>query len=463
MKLKYILPAIMLTGATLSQAQTQHSAYFLEGNSFRHELNPSFMGEYNYISIPVLGNLNVNTRGNIGLKDIIYKYNDPQGKYKYTTFLSPTVDSKSFLNQLHNVNRIGVDLNMPIISVGFKGLGGFNTVSVNVHSITNVRVPKTLFEFMKLGQTSQSTTYNIKDLGIRSSNYAELALGHSREINDQWTVGAKVKILLGLAHVNFHIDELNATLAEDKWIMNGKGQIDLGINGLEFENKVNDDNEITNEIDGMNGNFGGLNGFGLAFDLGATYKLDDQWTFSAALLDLGFISWNSVAKGNMNGNYEFDGFDNFTLKGDDDENGKQLSDQFDNMSDDLKDAFNFINNGNGSITNGLKATLNLAAEYKMPFYDKLSAGLLWSTYINGPYTWTEGRLSANVSPLKWLNGGINYGISTFGSTFGWMINFHPKGFNFFLGGDSVFSKLNKQCFPVSRMNNSISLGMNVTF
>ena len=54
------------------------------------------------------------------------------------------------------------------------------------------------------------------------------------------------------------------------------------------------------DIDG-----GGLNGFGMALDLGAEYKLDKDWTFSAALLDFGFISWNNNIVASTNGERTF--------------------------------------------------------------------------------------------------------------------------------------------------------------
>ena len=49
----------------------------------------------------------------------------------------------------------------------------------------------------------------------------------------------------------------------------------------------------------------GMNGFGLAVDLGAEYKLDDDWRFSAALLDLGFIKWNNNMVASTNGEKTF--------------------------------------------------------------------------------------------------------------------------------------------------------------
>jgi len=79
LRLQIIILFLLAVGASTNiLAQTLNSSYFLEGATFRHQLNPAFMGERNYISIPLLGNINVGTSSNIGLTDFIYKYNDPE-------------------------------------------------------------------------------------------------------------------------------------------------------------------------------------------------------------------------------------------------------------------------------------------------------------------------------------------------------------------------------------------------
>lgn len=99
----------------------------------------------------------------------------------------------------------------------------------------------------------------------------------------------------------------------------------------------------------------------------------------------------------------------------------------------------------------------------MPFYDRLTGGFLFTQHINGPFSWTEGRFSANVKPLKWFDLSVNYGASTFGSSFGWMINFHPRGVNFFIGSDHQFFNLTRQVIPVGKASAAINLGLNFTF
>ena len=85
----------------------------------------------------------------------------------------------------------------------------------------------------------------------------------------------------------------------------------------------------------------------MAIDLGATYKLNDEWTFSASLLDLGFISWKNTTKGTMNKDFTFDGFSDISVKDDGTDNNKKLDTQVDELVDDLADLAKFDKAGEG--------------------------------------------------------------------------------------------------------------------
>ena len=74
------LIAFVITLASLStavMAQYNNSSYFMEGMYYRHNLNPAFAAERNYINMPLFmfGNFNVGMQGNIGVDDFIYPYN----------------------------------------------------------------------------------------------------------------------------------------------------------------------------------------------------------------------------------------------------------------------------------------------------------------------------------------------------------------------------------------------------
>ncbi|MDE6527310.1 MAG: hypothetical protein K2L75_08645, partial [Muribaculaceae bacterium] len=104
---KLIIAVVAASGFVAAHAQeAPRSAYFLDGYSYRHELNPAFMGERNYVSIPMLGNYDISLFSNVGVNTFLYKYNEPDSKYKLTTFMSPTVSADEFLGKLNKNNHI---------------------------------------------------------------------------------------------------------------------------------------------------------------------------------------------------------------------------------------------------------------------------------------------------------------------------------------------------------------------
>lgn len=476
--LKSLFIAAAATCALSASAQgAATTAYFLDGYTFRHELNPAFGGEHNYVSIPALGNIGVNMASNVGVNTFLYK--TPAGsQYDLTTFMSPTVDANTFLKKLGNYSRITANLDLTILSGGFKAFHGYNTVSIGVRTDVGVSIPKDLFRFMKLGQTGPDTQYSFKNLKVSANAFAEIAFGHSRNIIPGLNAGAKVKFLLGVGGVSAKIDQMDIRMSDQQWLVKAKGSMDIAAgSGLRVPTKAEmgkdlDKPEMADEIDWDNidyDNFG-LSGFGMAFDLGATYDMPagmfEGLQLSAALTDLGFISYSHAVKGSTaDTEWTFDGFQNVAFdKNQLNYEENKLSQQFDNMWDDLQDAINFRRTDkDGSFTRGLGATLRLGAEYKMPFYKKLTGSFLFSTHIAGVQSWTEGRFYANVKPTKWFDATINYGAGTFGSSFGWMLNFHPRGFNFFIGSDHQFFKVTPQVLPVGRCSAAVNIGFNVTY
>ncbi len=58
---------------------------------------------------------------------------------------------------------------------------------------------------------------------------------------------------------------------------------------------------------------------------------------------------------------------------------------------------------------------------------------------------------------------VNYAASTFGSSLGWMLNFHPSGYTFFIGSDHQFFNITPQSIPVGKATMQLNLGMSITF
>lgn len=478
--------ALATASGAMAQTTGMRSAYFLEGSTYRHEMNPAFMGERGFFSLPALGNLGFGVQSTAGIGSFLYKL--PDGRL--TTFMHESVSGKEFVDGLPHRTKMGFNLNENIFSLGFYAWGGFNTLGISIKSDTRMNMPNELFKFMKLGVASETgSQYNVKGLDLMTTNYAEIALGHARELTDNLTVGAKVKALVGLAKANLRIDELNIVASQDRWSITPTGA-EMYVSAKGFVAPTKGETHNYQESDYIMDDFGnrtdqlkpgtddlidydnidfddsniGPTGFGLALDLGAVYKLNEEWTFSAALLDLGFIGWKNTVKGTMNNAFEFDGFDNIAVT-DTDDKENSIDNQTDQLVDDLEDMSKFTKEGEGlKRTTALAATLNFAAQYTLPAYDRLNFGLLSTTRLQGKHTWTEARLSANVAPLSGFEASVNYALSNFGSTAGLMLNFHPRGFNFFLAADVPLGKLEPSYgAPIGRAALNFNMGINFTF
>ena len=447
---------LLATAVAPAAAQEFRTAAFMQTNNYRHQINPAMLDEA-YVGMPFFGQINVGATGNFGLKNFVYKL-DGNPRYDLTTFMSPTVSAGEFLGDLHDKNRADVYINYNIFSVGFKAFKGINLVELNLRSNTNVSLPYELFEFMKT--TGAKETYHLQDIGVRSQNYLELALGHSHHINDQWTVGAKLKFLFGGAYADFSADQLDVTMNGDQWRIVGDARLKAAVLSSEFDYEDPSKNapDGRRRVKGIDDVSFGLPGFGMGVDLGATFKVTKDLTLSAAINDLGFINWSKVKNASSRGDYTFDGFEDI-YAGSNNTGGNKLGDQFETLGDDLEEMFSVYDDGEGSSSQALAATINIGAEYTLPVYRNLRFGFLYTSRLHGLYSYHQGLLSATIRPVKCLEASVNTAVSSTGCTFGAALSLRAKHYNFFIGSDRIFGKVSKEFIPLNSLNANVTMGM----
>lgn len=450
---KYLLGASLTIASCLSAAaQASYSGYYLENYTHRYQLNPALTDESRkgFVAMPALGNLNIGMQGNLHVSNLIYPIDG-----KTVLFTSPKVDANSFLKNIHDANKLGVNVDMDILAVGFKAFGGQNAVTLSAVADANVAVPGSLFRLLKQGV--ENKTYSIDDARVNASGYAKLQFNHSRYIKQVpgLKVGAAFKLLFGVANVDGYFNEADLTLGTNEWTAKTHANVYANMKNAKFKYKYDDDGR--QYINGIDLDGAGLSGFGIGFDLGASYKWRD-FRFNLALLDLGFISWNNTLLATTNGTHSIN-TDNYTFGVTKDE----YDATWDQMKSDLELLYQLEDGGNvGSRTRSLRTTLNWGVEYTLPYYRKLTFGLVNSTRFNGPFTTTDFRFSANVRPVKCFSASANFAAGTYGVGFGWLANVNVKGFNFFIGMDRTLGKLAKQGVPLNS-NGEINLGMNFPF
>lgn len=445
--------ALILASATTITAMAQESAtgYFMENYNMKWLMNPALGNRNGYVGFPGLGNINVSVNGNLSLSDIYYARNG-----KTLVFTNPEISTSEAMKKFSKVNRIGENLNLSIIQVGFKGLGGYNNIAINVREDLSLDIPKTLFSLAKEGITNKA--YSFKDVHAIAKAYAEIALNHSHEIKalGGLRIGASLKLLVPFAFSEANFNDLTLDLGKDTWQARTNAEWKMGLKGFRFKTAVN---EHTNHryVDG--GNFDDLkyspNGFGFGVDLGTTYKYDDL-TFSLALTDLGRLNFNSVQLASTGGTKVFDTMQHEITVGDG-------GDSWNNFVDDLAPLYELENKGDiGSTSVGLEGKFRAGADYQLPSFKKLHIGLLNTTNLSSRFPMTEFRLAANVEPVNGVALGVSAATGTYGTNCGFLLSLGNKGFNFTLGMDYAFFKFDKNYYPLSS-NCDVHFGLNFPF
>ncbi|MEG2727579.1 MAG: DUF5723 family protein [Mucinivorans sp.] len=444
--------SLILVGLASTAQTTIKTGYFLPGMLNRHKINPSAINDMAYVGVPIVSDLNMQVATNLGAGKLLFPLPDGQ----LTTFMNSAVGTKEFLAALAPVNNLDVNLGVDILSGGFHAGNAYHTIALSLHSYSNANIPYALFDFMKSGMTSPAVTqYNIRNLQLRTTNYIDLAYGYARHINESWSVGGKLKLLVGLADLTAKINNMDILMSENEWTINSHGTLDVAAPGnLDF--KTAEDGSINN----FSLNNFGVAGLGAAIDLGATYRTPvEGLTVSFSVIDLGFISWSKSARAATNSNpFSFKGFSDIAIGN---EGGIPLDKQVTDLKNQVMDLINFYpEQGTRVRTTMLRPTLNAGIEYEL-VPDRFSFGLLSSTRFDPSFTITELILSANYRPCNWFNMALSADWSNVSWSWGALINFCPKFINFFVGFDYFLTDITPQWIPMRSASPMLSLGLNV--
>ncbi len=460
-----ILLATLSIFSVALQAQGLRSALSSENYLYRHQVNPAYGNQKNYISVPVVSNMGISAFSNTSLDKFIFENENG----KETTFFDQSIDRTSFLNGLEDHSKLGFNLDMTLFSAGFHMGKGYGTLELNLRTNFHLGIPRDLFAFMKDGAQHDNTSYNISNSEVGARSYAEIALGYSRPINDNLRVGGKVKLLGGIAYAKANIETLKAQYGNSHAgmddIINGNvGVWDIKLDGY-MEAAAG--GEFEKDREGYMAGYDAsakFNGFGLALDLGAVYDMKDLvpgLTVSAAITDWGFINWLDVAKATAyDRSFYFNGFQNITP-----ENAGKLKDQWDEIQSDLEDLYKFIpSQGTYTKKESLAATATVGVEYRLPIYDKLAFGLLYSQRFSDYFGYTEGRATVSYAPCRLIDFAVSGSASDYGTTLGAFLNLHLLGLNIFAGSDCLYmGGFTDNMIPLDKIGNDFIVGVNVEF
>lgn len=435
-----LLGGMMMLGEA-AQAQYLRSSYFMEGTSARLQLNPGLQPTKGYFNVPIIGSFNMSASSNVlGTSDIIDLMDSGSDLYS----------NDKLFDRLKADNRLNVNLNTDILSFGWYRGKGFWSVNVGLRADFGAALAKDMFSMMRtmngfaledVAGTNQS--YSLSNQTLNMKAYAEVGLGYSRRITEKLTVGGRVKVLLGLARAEMNINQFDldlevpnlrnyqddasrGELSPSDWYGKGYSYAAEGnvITTLKGGGMTFDNNGMIDNFDLDAGDLG-IAGSGFGIDLGASYKVWDNLTVSASILDLGFLKWKesetTVAT--------VSGGDEVTIN----------SENYDRYigGDFLSfERFDFEEGSPEKVKTKtrLYSTLLLAGEYGL-LNNKLSVGAMYTARFAEPKTLNELTFLATFRPKNWLNAAISYSpIQASGKSIGLAVKLGPL----FVGTDYMF-------------------------
>ncbi len=300
------LLALMVTAANL-QAQTQFTLYKLSNTvPEANLLNPALLPSHRVtISLPVLGSVYTSMNNdNLAINDLFTDYGNGG-----LNFIATEADEDRILNALRDVNDLDLDAQVNLFYIGYRANNNYFSFSATQKGHATLSYTKELINWAIKGPASDNfinSAFRTDDIFLEAQSYLEWGFGYTREVNNKFTIGGRIKLLQGQVSIN--TEELDAS------IFSNADSANITVNRMLIN--------TTGLIDGLSANdvLFNTSNIGFGFDLGVVITPIERLKISAAINNVGRISWseNTEAYSLNNVTYDFEGFDVLDLVNDND-------------------------------------------------------------------------------------------------------------------------------------------------
>jgi len=420
--MKNILPKIlvfslimMAVHSTVS-AQESTTLQFMKGLPQSDLQNPALHNDSStvIIGLPVLSGMYFDFNSGFAINDLIHKGTGSLAD-------SLVLDIDRFHNSLKTTNTVLQNFSIPLFYLGIRSKKSFFSLGISEKEVARYSFDKSFVTFLKDGNAAyMGHNFDLGDMNVDAIHYREFAFGYSNElIKNKLTIGVKAKILYGKSAIQTERMNLQVETATDGSYLN-----------LSSDMKVNLSAPVTVVYD-SDGYFSGINAdnvepkdymlqkgnMGMAFDLGAVYKLTPKITLSGSIIDLGKISFKKdIHSLSHITTYKWDGIDFSNSVGDTTaatyvKPSKLADDEMKKIENAFKPKKSEF--GSEAFDVSIPMKIYLGGTYEVN--NKLNIGLLDRLYKNGNFSQNTVTLSANAMLGKYF--GLTGSYSIIGSSY----------------------------------------------
>ena len=323
-----LLTAIILVMGILNthsvQAQQDFGIQGMDMVPQRTQINPAYIPKPQlYIGFaPLFNNIHL-TAGHSGFKysQLIQKSGD-----------SLVINMDNALDRMAKSNYLSFNAAIDLIAFGIGNGKYYFKFNMTERVQARFLYPKTLMEFAWKGNGAfLGETVDFSGLNANVSHYREYGFTYARNfLEGDLSAGITAKYLYGMENVSTSNQQLDIHTDASTFDITAKSNVTLNSSGVLSDDPFAD-------LDQDLGRYLFLrNNHGFAFDFGAKYDINENWTVAASGLDIGTIFW-----GNDPVNYKITDAD-FTYRGVDLStllNQNDTSDVFQNLLDTLQNTF----------------------------------------------------------------------------------------------------------------------------
>ena len=304
-----IATLILLVNISYVSAQESMTMQFMKGMPQSGLQNPALHNDSSKVVIgfPGLSGMYFDFNSDFAINNLIHKGTGSLAD-------SLVLDIEGFHNSLKETNAMQQSFSMPLFYLGIRSKQMFFSFGITEKEMARFTFAKSLITFIKEGNAPyMGKNFDLGNLDMDAYHYREFAFGFSKEVvKNKLTVGAKAKVLYGKFAIQTEQMNLKVETAADGSYLNLSSDMKINVSGPvtpeydtdSYFNNLNTDNMEPDTYLMQKGNMG------LAFDLGAVYKLTPKITFSGSIVDVGKISFK---KDNVNlthvSNYKWEGID----------------------------------------------------------------------------------------------------------------------------------------------------------
>ena len=276
-----ILAMAAIFAVVSGQAQEVSPVDFMRMNPYQMKSNPATDLPYESVMSLVVGNIGVNVQHSTFRYNNLFDF-DAQGR--------PDVyNLTKFANSMKSNNFLGVNVNVDLFNLDRRLNKGMLTVDHRIKVDGGVWLNDGPFKLLGYGNSAFVGEDHPVNINVNAHAYAcqEFAVGYQTNINEQLSIGGRVKVLFGILNVRTDVAKAKLVTDPDTYALRLEETVDV---------RASLPRAVTLEdgVLGGNGGFAFVDLFrnpGFGIDFAAEYRFDDRFSAVAAIHDLGFMYW----------------------------------------------------------------------------------------------------------------------------------------------------------------------------